>query len=65
MNRFSIQHLPLQPTVQTLKKSTAITQGNQSFVNHLHEVSSIKLKISKHANDRLLERKISITYQEL
>lgn len=64
MNRFSIQHLPLQPTVQTQKKSTAITQGNQTFVDHLHEVSSKKLKISKHANDRILERKISISEQE-
>ena len=65
MNRFSIQNLPLQPTVQTQKKTTEITKGNQKFVDYLHvTVSNKKLKISKHANDRIIERKISITEQE-
>ncbi|QCR34421.1 TIGR02530 family flagellar biosynthesis protein [Lysinibacillus sp. SGAir0095] len=66
MNRISIQHLPLQPTVQTQKKPTNLVPANQSFLDHLQEVTknSQKLKISKHANDRIVERKISISEQE-
>ena len=65
MNRISIQHLPLQPTLQTQKKSTQHAQGEQSFIKHLQEVTNYqKLKISKHANDRIKERNISITEHE-
>ena len=66
MNRISIQHLPLQPTtLQTQKKTTTLAHGKSTFVDHLHEVTNNqKLKISKHANDRIKERNISITEQE-
>ncbi len=65
MNRISIQHLPLQPTIQTQKKTTAQAHGKQSFIAHFHEAANAqKLKISKHANDRIKERNISITEQE-
>ncbi|HWL13269.1 MAG TPA: flagellar protein, partial [Ureibacillus sp.] len=60
MSRISVQHLPLQPTIQTQKKSIAQTIEKQSFTNHLKEVSqNRKLKISKHANERIIERNIS------
>jgi len=65
MSRISVQHLPLQPTIQTQKKSIAQTIEKQSFTNHLKEVSqNRKLKISKHANERIIERNISISEQE-
>ncbi|MDN4494248.1 TIGR02530 family flagellar biosynthesis protein [Ureibacillus aquaedulcis] len=65
MNRISIQHLPLQPTIQVQKKKTTPVQCKQSFLNHLQEAASNQqLKISKHANDRMKERNISITEQE-
>lgn len=65
MNRISIQHLPLQPTIQTQKKTTSLVQCGQYFINHLQEVTSNQqLRISKHANDRIIERNISITEQE-
>ena len=65
MSRISVQHLPLQPTIQIQKKSMAQTVEKQSFTNHLKEISQDrKLKISKHANDRIIERNILISEQE-
>ena len=65
MSRISVQHLPLQPTIQTQKKSMAQTIEKQSFANHLKEIpQNRKLKISKHANDRIIERNILISEQE-
>ncbi|KGR73897.1 TIGR02530 family flagellar biosynthesis protein [Ureibacillus sinduriensis] len=65
MNRISIQHLPLQLTIQTQKTKIGSVQSKQSFFDHLQEVTSNQpLKISKHANDRIMERNISISEQE-
>ncbi|MDI7741666.1 TIGR02530 family flagellar biosynthesis protein [Lysinibacillus fusiformis] len=64
MNRIGIQHLPFQPTIQTQKNSTVHAQSNNSFIAHLRDVTNQKLKISKHANDRIRERNIFITEQE-
>lgn len=65
MNRIGIQHLPLQPTIQSQLKTTAATQIKQSFKSHLkEETENQELKISKHANERLAERQINISEQE-
>ena len=63
MHRIAMQRVPLQPAVrQTQQKSTV---SNQSFLSHLQEATKQQeLKVSKHANDRIVERNISISEQE-
>lgn len=66
MHRIQIQHVPLQPLLQPQKSlKTNTNQTKQSFLEHLQEATnSEELKISKHANERLIERNISISDEE-
>lgn len=66
MHRIQIQHVPLQPLLQPQKNvKTNTIQTKQSFLEHLQEATnSQELKISKHANERLIERNISISDEE-
>ncbi|RHW39641.1 flagellar protein [Lysinibacillus yapensis] len=65
MNRIDISHLPLRPTIHKKNATIAQVQGNQSFVNHLQKATKNgTLKISKHANERMIERNIHISEQE-
>lgn len=66
MHRIQIQHVPLQPLLQPQKSlKTNTIQTKQSFLEHLQEATnSQELKISKHANERLIERNISISDEE-
>lgn len=64
MDKFSIHRVPLQPTFRQQQQS-AISLTKQSFSQHLQEATvKQELKVSKHANERLNERKIIISEQE-
>ena len=63
MHRITMQRVPLQPAVRQAQQKSTVS--NQSFLAHLQEVTKQQeLKVSKHANDRIVERNISITEQE-
>ncbi|MCM0626292.1 flagellar protein [Lysinibacillus sp. OL1_EC] len=62
MDKFSIHRVPLHPSIRTTQPKPVNTQ--QSFKAHLQEASKQELKVSKHANERIIERKINITEQE-
>lgn len=64
MQNLRILQVPLQPT--TIKQQRNVqTNSNQSFKSHLQNaVNHHELKISKHANERLLERNIHISSKE-
>ncbi len=65
MHRIGIQHVPLQPTIQPNQNKKQSVEPKQSFIEHLQNATnSQELKISKHANERLLERNINISDQE-
>nr|WP_106784203.1 TIGR02530 family flagellar biosynthesis protein [Lysinibacillus timonensis] len=64
MQRLNIHHVPLQPTYNAKPKLNT-NQVKQSFFNHLQIANeSQDLKISKHANERLIERNIHISTEE-
>ena len=63
MHRISMQRVPLQPAVRQAQSTSNI--ANQSFLAHLQEATKQQeLKVSKHANDRIVERNIAISEQE-
>ncbi|SOB93042.1 flagellar operon protein [Ureibacillus xyleni] len=65
MHRIGIQHVPLQPRAIHSKTKQYDLPIKQSFAEHLQNATdSLQLKVSKHANERLLERNISISDQE-
>ncbi|MEL3960525.1 TIGR02530 family flagellar biosynthesis protein [Lysinibacillus endophyticus] len=67
MYRIGIQHVPFQPkAIQTKVKPNQLDLTlKQSFTEQLQRATNDpQLKISKHANERLLERKITISEQE-
>ncbi|MEG0259012.1 MAG: TIGR02530 family flagellar biosynthesis protein [Lysinibacillus sp.] len=64
MHRLSIKHVPLQPTLRTQQASSPI-KSQQSFLDHLQQATEKQeLKVSKHANERLVARNIDISEQE-
>lgn len=65
MQNIRILQVPLQPPTTKPKQREIRTSSNSSFINHLQTaVKNQELKISKHANERLLERNIHISSQE-
>ncbi|MDP1393073.1 MULTISPECIES: TIGR02530 family flagellar biosynthesis protein [Lysinibacillus] len=62
MDKFSIHRVPLHPSIRSTQPKPINTQ--QSFKAHLQEASKQELKVSKHANERIIERKINITEHE-
>ncbi|RUL55801.1 MULTISPECIES: TIGR02530 family flagellar biosynthesis protein [Lysinibacillus] len=65
MHRIGIGHVPLQPTSIQSQLNNRPIQTKQSFIAHLQQATeNQELKISKHANERILERNISISDQE-
>ena len=62
MDKFSIHRVPLHPSIRSTQPKPINTQ--QSFKAHLQEASKHELKVSKHANERIIERKINISEQE-
>lgn len=62
MDKFSIHRVPLHPSIRSTQPKPINT--HQSFKAHLQEASKQELKVSKHANERIIERKINITEHE-
>lgn len=63
MHRIAMQRVPLQPAVRQAQSTSNIAK--QSFLAHLQEATKQQeLKVSKHANDRIVERNIAISEQE-
>lgn len=62
MDKFSIHRVTLHPSIRTVQPKPINTQ--QSFKAHLQEASRQELKVSKHAHERIMERKIDISEQE-
>jgi len=62
MDKFSIHRVPMHPSIRKVQPKPINTQ--QSFKAHLQEASKHELKVSKHANERIIERKINISEQE-
>ncbi|ACA39156.1 TIGR02530 family flagellar biosynthesis protein [Lysinibacillus sp. fkY74-1] len=62
MDKFSIHRVPLHPSVRANQPTPIHSQ--QSFKAHLQEASKQELKVSKHAHERITERKIDISEQE-
>ena len=65
MHKIGIQHVPIQPQSIQSKLKQIDLPVKQKFRQQLHHATNnLPLKISKHANERLLERNISISDQE-
>lgn len=65
MDKININRVPLQTTIRQPLTSKQVTSPKQSFLQQLHEANAkIELKVSKHANQRLVERNIHITDAE-
>ncbi|MFI2129721.1 TIGR02530 family flagellar biosynthesis protein [Lysinibacillus fusiformis] len=62
MDKFSIHRVPLHPSIRATQPTPIHSQ--QSFKAHLQEASKQELKVSKHAHERIMERKIDISEQE-
>jgi len=62
MDKFSIHRVPLHPSIHTIQPKPI--QSQQSFKAHLQEAAKQELKVSKHAHERIIERKIDISEQE-
>ena len=63
MDRLSIHRVPLQPTIRGQQPKSVTPQ--KSFEYHLQEATvKQELKVSKHANERIIERNIHISEQE-
>ncbi|MEA0554451.1 TIGR02530 family flagellar biosynthesis protein [Lysinibacillus irui] len=63
MDKFSIHRVPLHPSIRTTQPTSLNTQ-HSSFKAHLQEAAKQELKVSKHAHERMMERKIDISEQE-
>ncbi|WP_264987863.1 TIGR02530 family flagellar biosynthesis protein [Lysinibacillus piscis] len=73
MDKFSIHRVPLQPTTRqvnpvAIKSQQSIlsesSKNKKSFSAHLQAAQQQELKVSKHAQHRIVERNIEITEQE-
>lgn len=63
MDQFSIHRVPLHPSIRTPQPNKPI-QTQKSFQAHLEAATKQELKVSKHAHERIIERKINISEQE-
>ncbi|MDI2589254.1 flagellar protein [Psychrobacillus sp. NEAU-3TGS] len=62
MDNMKMNRVPLQPTIHQAYTSKQVTTPKQSFLQHLHEATvKTELKVSKHANQRLIDRNIHIS----
>ena len=63
MDKFSIHRVPLHPSIRQTQPTA--TKSQQSFKAHLQEATNQQeLKVSKHAHERIIARKIAISDQE-
>ena len=62
MDQVTINRVSMQPGIRQPITAKQVTPPKQAFLQHLHEATvKTELKISKHANQRLLERNIHIS----
>ena len=62
MDHVTINRVSLQPGIRQPITTKQVTPPKQAFLQHLHEATvKTELKVSKHANQRLLERNIHIS----
>lgn len=62
MDQVTINRVSMQPGIRQPITSKQVTPPKQAFLQHLHEATvKTELKVSKHANQRLLERNIHIS----
>lgn len=62
MDQVTINRVTLQPSIRQPITSKQVTSSKQAFLQHLHEATvKTELKVSKHANQRLIERNIHIS----
>ncbi len=65
MDKISSHRIPPQPFIRPGQSLIPMQSPKQSFAEHLNKaVQPQELKISKHANDRLIERNIHISDAE-
>ena len=65
MDNITINRIPLQPTIRQPHPSKQATTSKGAFLQHLQQATvKTELKVSKHANQRLEERNISISDAE-
>jgi len=65
MDNIKMNRVPLQPTIRQPYTSKQVTTPKQSFLQHLHDATvKTELKVSKHANQRLIDRNIHISEAE-
>lgn len=63
MDKFSIHRVPLHPSIRQTQPKPLNSQ--QSFKAHFQDATNQQeLKVSKHAHERIIERKIAISEQE-
>ena len=62
MDQVTINRVSMQPGIRQPITTKQVTPPKQAFLQHLHEATvKTELKVSKHANQRLLERNIHIS----
>lgn len=65
MDKIKINRVPMQPVIRPSYTTKQVTTPKQSFLQHLHDATvKTELKVSKHANQRLIDRNIVITEAE-
>lgn len=65
MDRLSINRVPLHPTIPGPQQKQYVASAKQSFLQHLQVATEKQtLKVSKHANERLIQRNIQISEKE-
>ncbi len=62
MDNIKINRVPVQPVIRPAYTNELVTTPKQSFLQHLQNATvKTELKVSKHANQRLIERNIVIS----
>lgn len=60
-----IHGVPLQPSINQRPLQTPVKAQQTSFLQHLEQASNDRtLKVSKHANERIVQRQIAISDSE-
>lgn len=62
MDNIKMNRVPLQPVIRPTFTNKTVTTPKHSFLQHLQDATvKTELKISKHANQRLIDRNINIS----
>lgn len=65
MDKINLHRIPAQPLIQKGQTFKPVQTPKQSFLEHLNQATQhVELKVSKHANERLVERNIQISDAE-